>query len=116
MKLKSKTYRKQLIYSESLQKIPLWADFSKTAPPAILKISVLETGDCPQLKIIIKLGPFFRGGVKMYAGDPTKFRLLHKISSDILKMAKAVDRLIECAEFSFPSFNREQMLEQHSGK
>jgi hypothetical protein len=45
VKLKSKTYRNQLIYSESLQKIPLWAEFLKTAPAAILKISVLETKD-----------------------------------------------------------------------
>jgi hypothetical protein len=45
--LKSKTYRKQLIYSESLRKMPLCADFPKTAPTAILKISVLRTRDCP---------------------------------------------------------------------
>jgi hypothetical protein len=43
VKLKPKTHQKHLIYGESLKKIPLWADFSKTAPAAILKLSVLET-------------------------------------------------------------------------
>jgi hypothetical protein len=47
VKLKSKACRKQLIYCESLQKFALWADFSKTASAAILKISVLETRDHP---------------------------------------------------------------------
>jgi hypothetical protein len=41
VKFGSKSYQKPPIYSESLQKIPLWANFSKTAPAAILKMPVL---------------------------------------------------------------------------
>jgi hypothetical protein len=43
VKFGSKASKKFPIYCESLQKIPLWADFSKTVPAAILKIPVLET-------------------------------------------------------------------------
>jgi hypothetical protein len=35
-----KMCQKPLIYSEIIEKIPLWADFSKTAPVAILKIPI----------------------------------------------------------------------------
>jgi hypothetical protein len=47
VKLESKAYRKPPIYCEGLQKIPLWADFSKTNPAVILKIPVLETRHHP---------------------------------------------------------------------
>jgi hypothetical protein len=47
VKFGSKACQKLPIYYESLRKIPLWADFSKTAPAAILKIPVLETRNHP---------------------------------------------------------------------
>jgi hypothetical protein len=39
-KYESKMCKKPLIYCEIPEKIPLWANFSKTAPVAILKIPI----------------------------------------------------------------------------
>jgi hypothetical protein len=47
VKFGSNNSQKPPIYCESLQKIPLWADFSKMATAAILKIPVLEIIDHP---------------------------------------------------------------------
>jgi hypothetical protein len=39
-KYESRMCQKPQIYCETLEKLPLWADFSKTAPETILKIPV----------------------------------------------------------------------------
>ncbi len=48
-KYKSRECKKELIYCEILEKIPLWADFSKAATVAILKIPIFWTRDCPKM-------------------------------------------------------------------
>jgi hypothetical protein len=54
VKFGSKACQKLPICYESLRKIPLWADFSKTAQQRFLKLPVLETSGHPLLNIKIK--------------------------------------------------------------